>query len=475
MSVRFWAAMAAGKIAMAGLELLGRQATYLPGKIAIKICPDFIGRVGKPEKVIGITGTNGKTTVSNLLDDALESRGVRPLGNRYGSNINAGVASSLLKGSSLSGRCRYELGVFELDERSAPLLFPYIKPDILLCLDLFRDSIKRNAHAEYISEMLTANIPAGSRLILPADDLIAAGIAPDNERVYFGIERQPEDGDSCPNLINDMQICPNCHALLKYDFVRYHHIGRAHCPECGFRSPDPEYTVREIDHEKQTMLMALRGKEITVPLISDSIFNISNEAALIAVLCELGWTAEQCAETMGGLKIVETRLQQEDVCGHLLTLQVAKGQNPVACSRVFDHVSGLPGEKQIILMLDDVFDARDTTENISWIYETDFEFLCRPEIRRIAVGGVRARDYYLRLLMAGVPEEKLRWSGQETGTPELLDYDDCADDCHFLVLYELYAYDLACRVRDGVKQRIMQAAGSAADSAPEEAKEAAGK
>ena len=71
--IRFFTAMAAAKLAYFGLRLLGRNATYLPGEIAVHICPDFIGYLTKPETVICVTGTNGKTTTSNLLNSVLTS------------------------------------------------------------------------------------------------------------------------------------------------------------------------------------------------------------------------------------------------------------------------------------------------------------------------------------------------------------------------------------------------------------------
>lgn len=79
------------------------NASYFPGKLAIKLCPDFLGRIEKPETIISVTGTNGKTTVCNMIIDALEKNGYDVLSNRAGSNINAGVASALIAESKLSG------------------------------------------------------------------------------------------------------------------------------------------------------------------------------------------------------------------------------------------------------------------------------------------------------------------------------------------------------------------------------------
>ena len=69
--IRFYCAMFAAKLSLAALKLLGRNASYLPGKIALAIDKDFIGGLTPPKTVIAVTGTNGKTTVSNLLNSIL--------------------------------------------------------------------------------------------------------------------------------------------------------------------------------------------------------------------------------------------------------------------------------------------------------------------------------------------------------------------------------------------------------------------
>ena len=51
----------------------------------MSLCPDFLGMVEKPKIVIAITGTNGKTTVANLLLDCLENCGYKVINNKAGS------------------------------------------------------------------------------------------------------------------------------------------------------------------------------------------------------------------------------------------------------------------------------------------------------------------------------------------------------------------------------------------------------
>ena len=83
---RFYFALTVAKCANLALKILGRKASYFPGKVALSLCPDFLGMVEKPKIVIAITGTNGKTTVANLLLDCLENCGYKVINNKAGSN-----------------------------------------------------------------------------------------------------------------------------------------------------------------------------------------------------------------------------------------------------------------------------------------------------------------------------------------------------------------------------------------------------
>ena len=67
--LKFIIAFFAGKAAKILLKILGKRATHFPGKLALKICPDFLRYIGKPKNIICVTGTNGKTSTCNMIED----------------------------------------------------------------------------------------------------------------------------------------------------------------------------------------------------------------------------------------------------------------------------------------------------------------------------------------------------------------------------------------------------------------------
>ena len=101
MKFRFYLALLIAKLSIPALKITGHNATDFPGALALKICPEFLRYVAKPEKIIAVTGTNGKTSTANLTIDMLKEFGVETLNNKRGSNINSGISSALLNGVNL--------------------------------------------------------------------------------------------------------------------------------------------------------------------------------------------------------------------------------------------------------------------------------------------------------------------------------------------------------------------------------------
>lgn len=451
-SLKFFIALYIAKAGRILLKILKRNATFYPGKVAIKICPDFLGRIGKPKTIIGVTGTNGKTTVANMIIDALEVNGYKPVTNRLGANINAGIATSLIADASLLGNSKSDLAVFEIDERSSIRIYPYITPTYVVCTNLFRDSIKRNAHTEYIQGIINSCMPKETKLILNADDLICSGVgSKENEKIYFGIDKLPTDVTKCINIIQDIRTCPICDEALEYDYLRYHHIGKAHCTKCNFKSPEADYLVKNIDIENLTIDVQAKDRLETFKISANGIINIYNTIATITLLSEFGLSTEQIKDALNKSTVVKSRFSEEKVNGIDIILHLAKGQNPVACSRVFDYIKTEPGNKAVILNLDDYFDARESTENLTWIYDTDYELLNDESIKRIVVGGVRYKDQLLRLLLAGVPREKIVCTKDEQDTVKILNLEGIDK---VFITYDVYTVHIANAVRHKLIEKI---------------------
>ena len=447
MKVKYYFALYAAKSAQCFLKLLGRNATYFPGKVAIRLCKDFLGYVKPPKTVIAVTGTDGKTTVSNLITSILKENGYSVTNNSFGSNIAAGVISALIEDMDLLGRPKKDVAVLEVDERSSLLIYPLLQPDFLICNNIMRDSIKRNAHTEFISYIITSALKGTSTtLIQNADDMIAAGLGhAEQPHIYFGMEAEKPEISAKPHL-RDLVYCPQCGALLKDEYVRYNHIGRHYCDNCGLKSPAPKYVVSDIDHENSTFTISYNGTDEVYTLINDNIVNIYNFCGAIALLHEFGLDYEQIKKGFTNSKIVKTRLDEAKSGDLNITMIMAKGQNPIACSRCYDYVSKYASDKKAaLLIVDDVEDNICQSETTCWLYDCDYATFTDPGIKQVIFAGPRCHDHYLRSLLAGVDPNKIQITTDSNNVVELLDTNICKD---IFVLHELYRPEEAKMIKE---------------------------
>ena len=459
-TIRYWLALIVAKLAVVALKVTRHNGTNFPGVVALKICPNFLARVPKPSRIVGVTGTNGKTTTSNLIRDTLEQMGVEVLNNGWGSNINTGIATCLLSGVTITNRERYDMGVLEIDERSARLVFPFVPLEEMVVTNLSRDSIMRNAHPEYIRDVLSEWLPTTTRLVLNADDTIASAVAPENPRSYFGICKLPGEATECHDLINDMQVCPKCYSKLAYEYVRYSNIGRSYCPNCDHRAPEYDCAATAIDFEAGTLTYQGPTGEQVFALLNPSIPNIYNQVAAIATLEGLGYGLPEIADAMAKTGITKTRLNTEEYGSRKLTMMLCKEKNACADSRVFDYIGKLPGEKEVVLVNNCIGDTHHWSENTCWLYDCDFEYLATDDVRRVVVYGDRGLDLKLRCLLAGIPEERISFVQDPADAPGQL---ELFEGDNVFVLYGTDSFDLGMATGERVRALLKAAAKPAAD------------
>lgn len=445
--MKFLLALWGSKLLLFIYKLLGNEKDDKPGILALKICDKFLKKIKKTSLVVGVTGTNGKTTVVNLVANALENNGYKVIYNDWGANTKAGLARCLIEGVNIFNRKRNVVAVLEIDEVSSNVVLPQVNLDYLIVTNLFRDSMHRNAHSEYVFDKLYEGIGNNTKLILNADDILSSGLGDKyNNAIYYSIERQDSDKKNSNNIINDFKICPECNSNLIYEYNRYHHIGKLHCSKCDFKSKNADYNAKVNLMDGN---LKLDGEEYK--LLNNTIFNAYNLLAVICFLKSLNKDDKTIKKCLENIRIVKSRYSSTIVNDISVETLVTKGLNAVAVSRVFDHISSLSGNIEIILVVDDIFDNKNGSEAIAWIYDTDFEFLNKPNIKRIVVGGVRSKDYKLRMLFAGIDESKIFICDDEYDTVDYLDYNNVDK---ILILHEVYFITGGMKIKDEVVAKI---------------------
>lgn len=450
MKIRFYIALWASKFHIFCLKLINQQKDDKPGILALKICDDFLEIINKPKTVIAITGTNGKTTVSNMLAELLIKDGKKVVYNDWGANTRAASARCLIDAVSIFNKQKKDVAVLETDEISSNEIFPFVKPDYIVVTNLFRDSMHRNAHPSFVFKQIDDYIPKKTTLILNCDDPISSQLGKNNKHIFYGITKQASDEEK-ENIVIDARICPNCYNILNYKFRRYHHLGEVNCPKCGFKSYDADYLATSVDLKNKNITVKHHKTTSTYNLSSDSIFNAYNTLACISLLRELKIDNKKIINYLSDQKIVASRFSNDDINGIEINTIATKGLNGVATSRVCDYLSTIDDDMELIIVIDDTFDNRGGSEAICWIYDADFEFLNKDNIKRIIVGGVRNKDYRMRLLLAGIDDSKIICVNDEQETYKYLELKNTKK---VYILHEVYYITGARKIKENIKLRI---------------------
>lgn len=185
-------------------------------------------------------------------------------------------------------------------------------------------------------------------------------------------------------------------------------------------------------------------------LISDNLFNAYNTLTAISTMRMLGHTHDKIAAALKDCAVAASRHNEEMVGGVNLIMQMSKEKNALAASRAFDYIGKRSGEKEILMMMNCLGDTTHWSENCCWIYDTDFEYLKDDSVKAIVCAGARADDYRLRLLLAGVKEDRILVVKDEFAAVDALPLKKGHD------VYLLYGTDSlarAYRVYDYMKKR----------------------
>lgn len=447
--IRFWIAFLGGKAFLAWYLRTGHRQNDRPGMVSMRLYSDFLQYITKPPLTIVVTGTNGKTTIAAITAKLLQAQGKTVTYNDWGANHHAGIARCLLDAVSWRNRSTRDAAVIEVDELISPLDVPALRPQYIVVSNLARDSMLRNGHPGYIYHRLKAAIAntPGATLILNGDDPLSFPLGQGRRRLYFGLGnlgyRLP------PNLACDFPVCPRCGGKPAYRYRNYRHMGQVYCPDCGFASPRRDYQMTA--KNQHAMVVAEPEGMATYPLISPELHNVANQMAVVTLLREMGIPSQMLAWQMRLVQIPTSRESRETVGGIQLITQIAKGQNPTAVSTVFTSLAGDPAQMEIILLLDELYPDPRKVETVAWMYDTDYEFLNRDNIRKIILAGPRYLDHRLRLLLAGIPEEKLVCLAEEKDTPAHVDIHGVEK---IFVLHDVNAISRGRAVRDAVRHRI---------------------
>lgn len=373
----------------------------LPGYVARLIDPGILREMAEQVrgKTIVTMGTNGKTTTNAILCKALESEGKKVIINRTGANMLNGIISAFVLATDGSGHLDADYACIEVDEIASVGVLPKLRPDCALLTNISRDQLDRFGEVDITYNKLMSAVKSvpDTTLIINCDDILSYSLAQNsgNPFVTYGISEQIFD-DISRSEIRESIFCRKCGKKLEYEFFHYGQLGIYHCPSCGWKRPEPEYTAENIRLEDEVYSFDM--DHVHIDSTARTPYNIYNTLSAYAALKTMGAGYENFKTMIEAFDYGNNRESIFTINGARVQLHLAK--NPIGFQQKVSLVLKDPKPKDIIIQINDTY---QDGEDISWLWDVDFQYLADSNAKKIITTGTRRHDMGLRLKYEDIP------------------------------------------------------------------------
>ena len=400
---KFLAILACRILTLVG-KLVGK-GTSLPGKYALKVCPDILRRIKKPSVIVAVTGSNGKTSTMEMIAAVLRANGKTVAYNVEGSNQIEGVTTMILNSCTWGGKMKQDVLLIESDERYTKYTFKWFHPTHYVITNLYRDQLTRNGHPDWVFDAIKESVFPDTKLLLNADDPTVSLFGQGREDVvWFGLDHNSYDSKAFRGAYNDGAFCPVCGKPMEYEYYHFNHVGKYACTACDFKRRDTDYSVTDLDLEKGRIV--INGKD-EIPLAFKSIYNIYNILATYAICDQIGIPGEKVAQVTGNYILKNGRYIEFTLGQHEGTFLISKHENSISYDMSFRYAA-LTKEPCSVVVIVDAVSRKYFTSETSWLWDIDFDWLEADHIQNVYLCGKYCNDLALRLSFSKVPEGKIR-------------------------------------------------------------------
>lgn len=389
-----------GKLMVKTLHILKRDAGNAPGLVLWTLNKKCLRAFKVDCPIIAVTGTNGKTSVTNYLNNIFSQGDKHIITNHQGNNLDTGICSLLLNNCTMTGKVHADYLVLEVDESHVPVVFSQLKLETLVVLNFFRDQLDRNGEVETLILKVKRFLETfDGNLILNGDDpnTYRLGLAnPDNKNIYyFSVEKYKYATDKLYEA-GEGHFCPECGTALKYDYYQYSHVGNFYCPNCGFGNVKPYVQLKDVDLKEPSF--TVDGEKYLT--LNNSIYNMYNLAAVYTASKIYNIDREIVRNCFLKFRVDNGRMENFIYKDSLLTLNLAK--NPVGANMTLRMLNEDENEKELLFVLNDnLADGHD----VSWIWDINFTIF--NNVTRVVTSGTRAFDIAVRIKNSGYDPENI--------------------------------------------------------------------
>ncbi|MDD4377856.1 MAG: MurT ligase domain-containing protein [Eubacteriales bacterium] len=406
--MRFYIALWFAKLINLLINVIDKsRGSNFSGEKALKIDPMMVAHFKGIDysKVIFITGTNGKSTTTNLVNHIFKTNGKKVVANLEGANLLSGIATILSKESTLTGRLKADYFIFETDERYLPIIYKQLPAENIMITNLQKDQVQRNGDPDFIFRKLKEAIKGNVRLFLNNDEpRTKAFDESGKEIITYGVLKHSETfnkNESFPTM-----ACPKCRHKISFEYYNNDGVGPFKCNNCGHKSNEiADYTVTDIDFTNQQFKL----DDVVFNMPYDSPYMCYNYAGALAVAKELGGiTPSEAAVSFGQFKNVGGRFEILKYKNKTIKYMRIKQENPETLQTCINVMAADKSKKMVCLGLCPLVDLIPNYANSFYAFDCDFEKLVDSNVEKYFCFSDRVcYDTANRLIYEGVPKEMI--------------------------------------------------------------------
>lgn len=397
-----------------------KGGTTFPGRVALKIDKNILSKISKGYKVILVTGTNGKTTTTSMIYNIIKESGHPVITNNTGANLFPGIVTTFVDNFKFGSKVKDNYAVIEVDEANLKYITEYITPEVITVTNLFRDQLDRYGEVyTTLNKILEGiyNVPE-TTLVLNGDESLLGKLDLKNPVHFYGFDKAVND-NKIIEINADAKFCKFCKTPYEYNFVTYNHLGDFYCPNCGYKRSDLMYAVTDIidiNADKSTV----KFNDLEVSINQSGTYNIYNGLCAYSIAKELGISDSAIKKSLENQSSSFGRQETINIEGKDVKIFLVK--NPAGYNQSLDTIC-LNKEKfaAAFLLNDNYADGQD----VSWIWDVDFEKLTETNIDEVYISGLRAYDMAVRLKTAGLNPNKFVIEEQYEALTESIKNGSC--------------------------------------------------
>ena len=388
-----------GKLAVLLGKLLKRGSS-MPGSIALKIDKQLLKKFILPKTIIAVTGSSGKGSTSSIIAHVYRKMGYKVVHNASGANLTAGITTMLLENCTLSGKVKGDIIVYEMDERYAKFVFEDVKPSHIVITNITRDQPPRQGHFDLVYNEIKKALPKDCTLILNGDDpyLLKFNLGNEYTPVYYTLDRTDwsYDIDKFKNL--NLLYCPKCNSKLEYEYYHFENIGNFNCPKCDFSHPKSNYHITNLDYENFEFTVNNKYK---LNLQYDLLYSAYNTMAAFTTCAELGLDKSDITKYINELNANNKMYNHFNYNNKEIYVLNNKNENSTTFNQSLLFTERFNGSKTVVVGWKEI-SRRYNFDDLSWLYDIDFEILKNCDVDKIICAGPNSYDIATRMKLAGL-------------------------------------------------------------------------